>query len=86
MTNNVQGVNIKRAYILFNKFICKKGIVNVRNSEMANKIVLSITELMENKDFVLVMVKEYCNNNIEERIEKGIKDSSGDIKRFIPVK
>lgn len=54
--------------------------------EDSNTIVLSVTELMDNKDYVLVKFKEYSEGKIVSTFEKGIKDKNGDIEKFIPIK
>ena len=45
-------------------------------------IVISIETLVEYNDYVIVKITEVVKNTIVESVEKGIKDSSGDIVRF----
>ena len=47
--------------------------------------VLSVEELTETEEYVLVKFTEAINGKITVSFEKGIKDSDGDIVRFIKI-
>lgn len=55
-------------------------------SSNEDTIVLSVDEISENADYVLVKFIEVVNNCIVETYAKGIKDESGDIVKFINIK
>lgn len=47
--------------------------------------VLSVEELAETDEFVLVKFTEYIDGAVCDSYEKGIKDSDGDIIEFIKI-
>lgn len=56
--------------------------LNQKSSTVKNTTVLSIEDISENDNYVLVKITEAVGNIIVESIEKGIKDNSGDIIKF----
>lgn len=53
--------------------------------EESNKsVILSINDISEDNEYVIVRIKEVVNNEIVENLEKGIKDKYGDIIQFVP--
>lgn len=48
-------------------------------------LLLSCEELFENDDYVLVRFTEVREGKLCVSYEKGVKDSSGDIVRFIKI-
>lgn len=47
------------------------------------RIVLSVEEIAETDEFVLVRFTEIIDGGIETSYEKGIKDADGDIVDFV---
>ena len=47
--------------------------------------VLRVEEMLETEEYVLVKFTEAVNDRITVSFEKGIKDSDGDIVRFIKI-
>lgn len=47
--------------------------------------LLSVEELYETEEYVLVRFRELIDNKITVSLEFGIKDNDGDIVRFIKI-
>ncbi len=55
------------------------------NENALTTAVLSVEELFETEEYVLVKITEVIDNKIAVSFEKGIKDTDGDIVRFIKI-
>lgn len=50
-----------------------------------DSVLLSVSELSETNEYVLVKFVEFVNNKVVETLAKGIKDLQGDIIDFIDL-
>lgn len=55
------------------------------NENALTSEVLSVEEIYETEEYVLVKFTEYADSKITVSFEKGIKDNDGDIVRFIKI-
>ena len=55
------------------------------NNNALTSTVLSVEEIAETEEYVLVKFTEAVNGKITVSFEKGIKDADGDIVRFIKI-
>lgn len=55
------------------------------NENALTREVLSVEEIYETEEYVLVKFTEAVDNKITVSFEKGIKDNDGDIVRFIKI-
>lgn len=58
---------------------------HMMKSVFSSSTVLSVEEIAETDEFVLVKFTEYIDGKVTESYEKGIKDSDGDIVEFIKI-